>query len=207
MDNCQRYSSQEISTSHVQQGPQQELLLARPVAQHQGQRSVSRRVHLSSTCPGVHWGRLVAEIRRRGEQCAFRARLSGRGFASLLVRLFATCLLHRVQLACSAFSSCETLQCRRERGSCAVLVLAIILSQSIFVCTHLVKGQHLSNHLPAILERHSHPVVDLFGACQCRRTGNDGADRRGASTRNLCESTYVTGLEVSIELAYSCQPI
>lgn len=64
----------------------------------------------------------------------------------------------------------------RTRFMCCFPRLAAVLLRSISACTHLVKGQHLSNHLAAILERHSHPVVDLVGGLvNCRRAEENGA--------------------------------
>lgn len=70
--------------------------------------------------------------------------------------------------------------------------------------TYLVKGQHLSSHLAAIVQSDSHPVVDLEGRHQClhRTSGEAGriiASMIGGHIYGQC--TYVTGLRYHFVLA------
>lgn len=149
-------------------------------------RRESARRRLAQTCTGVGWwGRFDREVDN------VHSAHDGQTECSLLF------LYHRLRRACRAGCGWLALLLGLAKlfgvGENEVHVLfpklAAILSRGISACTHLVKGQHLSNHLAAILERHSHPVVDLVGGLvNCRRAGENGADRRGASTRRYVRS-------------------
>ncbi len=110
----------------------------------------------------VRMGQLVGARLPSTIQCVCRGRWSDRVYAFLLTQqvlgLSYRALIVHLWWACALLGGIP--QCRQGPGSYAVPILAsntVILSY----CTHFIECEHLSSHLPSVIESYPHTVIDL----------------------------------------------